>query len=903
MLLIFSKRQVNEKKSTIDIESIRDDIFASRKSDAISRDKTKEILSEINLVKESILKSSVATSNLSQNLTKVLKQNDLGLQKNTPIVGIEANEAISNPNINVIDYHLEEIVNPNVLNDFEPNVDEIKQLTKMRHSESKIHNLYRENLVIRSISEEVNFKIGTNIEQWKTLALDKETALIGKFQNNILLVIGSNASYQIINEMKVESKEGMKMCIETFFVWDHVDSKMKNILLVAVDKDLIWYELDSKEFKEVNRWHLMKNIDKISYFQHEGSDIIMLTTTDNSKVVEVEFIEFNYQSKEFWVVQTFKLPNLPKSMVCLDAGKDLIVAFTQESHITIYRHQSTKFERGKFAFLKTIDAANVSVISGFRIGGYSYLAIGGDQPQILRYFNGDFHPQTILSQTFGHVEGFLPIPIKIYRDDLVLLVQHRIRFRTHSLVVVDALIWNGVAFESALSIPCNIAADPNANGFTCMLDYERDKGLLGSTFILGEKLGSFDILIPRHDTHSGLYRIEYEIVEAEDPLIKEMEQIKKAIELINGMLDIEASVKNKVDEALMSSINPKNDFTFENIFLDEIEADTLHFDGNVEIESDRIEFLDKSYDREDFIANLQEIEKTLFEDEQKLKRIDGELNRLIRKNRQIQQQTQTKVQTDSPITYLGPYTFNGQLDAKTIRVLPQNNQRRIRRQVEPIDEANLKNLNTKNIIVNAINGIPIDDFLFLKNGELHVPEKNIIFEDSVRIKDIFMSDGGKVNNIDFSQEVLAIDSLNFPHNLSLENVIVQNLEVNKINHVLVDSTSLQDINVNFDDNLPPIFAKRANMLHNLNVEKINDVNWNDFMKKLILKDQESSTENLTINGNIWMIDDTGDISVDTLNDLSFPSEYVLKSGPPLTIISGKKVFTESLGKFSFYIFL
>lgn len=62
-------------------------------------------------------------------------------------------------------------------------------------------------------------------------------------------------------------------------------------------------------------------------------------------------------------------------------------------------------------------------------------------------------------------------------------------------------------------------------------------------------------------------------------------------------------------------VHPKSDFDFENLVIDSIDTDVVHFDGSVLLESDRIDFLDASFDRKDFEANLDEIERTLLEDD------------------------------------------------------------------------------------------------------------------------------------------------------------------------------------------------------------------------------------------------------------------------------------------------
>ena len=881
-----------QRQTGKDVESLRNEIFKTQQSQSsTTREKSTKTMAEIDTIRGTILNSAAPPFQMSTNLTNWLKEGPASNTANAKL-GFVLEEAINEPKINVLDDHLKQIVNQNVQNSYHPDYEEIKVLAKLKHTESNMNNLYRENLKIKTIKEEPNFKIGKDVEQWKTINLENSVVLIGKSNNTLILTAGSDNSYEIVKKFEIKEAKTNNMCLETLNIFDHEQNKIRNILLVGVADNLIWYEIVENDITELYRWKLLKTIDKLSYFKHDKSDLLMLSQIDDLKRAEVEFIEFNFHNQEFWVVQAFKLPNLPQSMVFLDAGKDLIAAFTQESFVAIYRYQNTKFEKGKFAFLKNIDAANVSVINGFRIGGHSYLAIGGDHSQILRYVNGDFHPQTILSQTFGHVEEFLVVPIKIYRDDLVLLVQHSIKFRTHSLVVVDALIWNGIAFESALSVPCKIASDPNANGFTCVLDYDREEGLLGATFVVDEKNNTFYVVVPRNDADSGFFKIDYEVIEAEDPLLKEIENVKRAIELINGMMDLETSVKQQVEEALKLSLNTRNTFNFEDLSIDELNAEIIHFDGNVTMESDKIEFLDRSYSREDFITNLEEIERALYEDEQKVNEIDAHLNSFIRKNRQAQILQENADTSESPIYHLGPYALNGQFDIKSLRVVPQNNEPiRQKRQVDPIEESKINELRVQDINVKTINGIPVEDIVFLENGLLNVPDKNIIFQESVHADNIIMQNGGKINEIDFSHEVLAIDSPNFPKELTFDKIVTDFLHVNKLNDIPVDLISLENITTDFDD-MPILTTKEAFMNHNLNIKSINGMNWAELISNIVLVNKPSAVNNLTVNGNIIFSDFLSELNANNLNSLSYPNGYVLKIGPTETLISGKKTFNK-----------
>lgn len=899
----------------------------------LPKEKSPSDLLELKSVRENLLKSPVAEG-FSGNLSRMLK--DLStkdiLAAAGPVLGMEASEAIADPNINVIDSHVSQLIKTSKDGSFQPDFNEMKQMANEKHEDSNLHNLLRENLLIQSIKEEGKFRLGVGVERWKVMTITFEkTALIGRTSNSIIVAIGHGDHYQLVSSLEFHVPPNTPFHVETLKIYDSKLSRARNLLLVALQGQIIWHELMGNELVEIHRWNLLKEIESLVHFTHDGSEILLLSTVDEGGKFQAEFIEFNVPDSEFWVIQAFTLPERSLSMTCLDLGGDVIVAFVQNNSLSIYRHQFTKHLRGKFTHFKTIRASNVSVVSGFRIGGHSYLAIGGDQPQILRYFNGDFHQQTILSQSFGFVEEFLPIPIRTYRDDLVLLVQHRLDLGTHTLAVVDALVWNGIAFENALSVPCHILADPNANGFTCMLDAERDDGFLGAAFVHHEKENGFYVLIPRTEAHSGLFRINYTFVDAEDPLMKEMEQIKKSIELINQMLDYEETVKKEVEEALKIAMDPNNDFILDGLtWIDELETDFLELDGNVELENNIVEFLDNmTWTQADFLVNLDQLEAMITADEQKLKMIDDELNKLNRINRQatneqeirdsqvinmgvysfnghVEPKTLQRLPTgharpprqrneEQPVHNVGVHTFNGQLDPKSIKTLPPpEGNSRPPRQVKAMEESRVAMLSAKNLQAETINGIPFSELIFLENGQLVMPNGNISFLGFVQAENVNMLNNGRVNGIDFSHEVLAVQSPNPVKHLIFENVVVSNIDVETLNNVAVDSESLQTINVPLNIQ-PSINATSVTMRNNLNVKEINGINWNEFVAKLVPKHLPSSIDELSVDGDVWVVE-AGQLNAKLLNELAFPQDYVLKSGPRGTTITGRKTFSGDVGK-------
>lgn len=875
-----------------DPKALRDLIQKATANGEPKRTKTPDI----SQLRESLVNSKADTS-LSVNLTEMLKVSAAIDDVQTSAILLKPAEAIADPSINVIDSHVSQVINMTGSQSqrFTPDQDEIELIAKERQQkDATVFNVYRESLQIDGIREMTSFKFGEGVEQWKsfTISIDK-VALVGKTSNSVFVMIGHNDSYRTNFSIPFDVQPGRRLLIETLKIWDSHKNHVRDLILVGANQQLIWYELSELGVVELQRWNILKEIDSVAYFNHDGSDILLVSLVDENGKVQAELIEFNVPNGEFWVLQVFPLQDRSPSMAPLDLGRDLIVAFVQTNKVLVYRHHLTNHLRGRFTLFKTIEAANVSSISGFRIGGNSYLAIGGDQSKILRYINGDFTEQTILSQTFGTVEQFLPVPIRTYRDDLVLLVQHRLNLATHSIVVVDALIWNGVAFGTVLSVPCNISSDPHANSFTCMLDPYRNEGLIGATFIHQAKQHRLLILVPRYQVHSGLFRVHYSIVDVEDPIMKDIEQTKNSIKFLNRMLDYEDSVRNEIKEALKSGVNAKDDFEFEDLELREIDTEFLEIDRTVSIEKDAVQFLGVKWTQNDFLMNLDDLENVIASSESRLKFIDDKLNQLNRIYRQAPPAQQQSF-TDSPIHNIGTFPFNGQL--KSINIHYSQERPRQQRQINPIKESRVSALTVRNLEVETINGILVSDLLFLENGQLIIPEQNVIFEQSVEVDNVNMAEGGKVNGVEFSHEVLAVESPNPAKHLILENISIRDVNVQRLNSVPVDFKTLNDIQVS-DEELN-LSAEKVLFRDDLNVsETINGVKWNEFVSMLIPKHLPSAIDEIFVNGNVYIVGEFSQLNAKSLNKIPFPEGYVLKDGPQEgNTITGKKTFLSSLRK-------
>lgn len=83
------------------------------------------------------------------------------------------------------------------------------------------------------------------------------------------------------------------------------------------------------------------------------------------------------------------------------------------------------------------------------------MAVGGLDHAIYRVDFQGIHTEAILDSTFDNVQFYLPIHVRNYRDDLIVLVQHEIDHDSHSSIHVEALIWTENGFVTSAHEICD----------------------------------------------------------------------------------------------------------------------------------------------------------------------------------------------------------------------------------------------------------------------------------------------------------------------------------------------------------------------------------------------------------------------------------------------------------------
>lgn len=393
-------------------------------------------------------------------------------------------------------------------------------------------NRVREELNITSVREDILFNIGENVIGWRTLQRNKHEshALIGITNTSILLVLETKGNYKLQVEKHLLSKPTFFI---TFTYWNETQQSINGIVIVSIQHELVFLRVNEAMNKMEIIW-IWPTINIARYLHHMVLDTMdtLLIITDVHGGSAASIYRFDMNEKIFFLRQSLMLKTRALNMAFIQSGSDTFMCFPQKAHVVIY-----KYHKDHFRYFTQIESHNANILTAFEMGGHSYLTIGGSNAKILRYHRGTFQDQTILAKSWGDVEYFLPVPARTYRDDLILFVQHRMNYSSHTTAYLEALIWNGEAFHPALQVPCYINRQMSDLGLGCMLDEDRDLGIIGATTFTRNR--SISIIVPRHQAPSGLFDLEIELLPAASTLNEHLLELLSEVMI---MLDIRDQV-------------------------------------------------------------------------------------------------------------------------------------------------------------------------------------------------------------------------------------------------------------------------------------------------------------------------------------------------------------------------
>lgn len=516
-------------------------------------------------------------------------------------------------------------------------------------------NQSREELNMTSIVEDMRFNIGEKVVAWETLKRNKHEshALIGMTNTSIVLVHEKNGVYTVKSEEMLLSAPTH---FTTYTFWNETHQSIDGIVIVSIQYEIVFYRIneamDKMEF--IWMWPTRKPAVYIDHFVINNFDTLVVVTESYNGKFAASIYRFDMNEMEFFLRESLSLEKAPNNMALIQHGYDTCMCFPQQDYVIIY-----KYVEQNFKYFTKIASKHAELVSAFEMGGYAYLAIGGSQPKILRYFHGNFHDQTILSKNWGFVDFFLPVPARTYRDDLILFVQHRMDYGSHTTAYLEALIWNGRAFHEALSVPCYIDERESNLGLGCMLDQDRELGVIGATTF--QRNRTISILMPRHEAPSGLFDLNINLSPAATSMNDHLlEMFSEIVILLNTREDV---LKNALDVIDKFPKDPVGEINVKGQHLDTVYTQTLDL-GSV-IPTQGIFLNDELITEElvdEFYEALSEAEKTL--------KTFGEFDRSKRE--------------------------------------------------DSIKSLHLNSLNVSDLYVRYINDVPAEDLIFIENGNLTI---------------------------------------------------------------------------------------------------------------------------------------------------------------------------------------
>ncbi|XP_012156935.1 uncharacterized protein LOC101452473 [Ceratitis capitata] len=472
---------------------------------------TQERIDEVNLLRAEINKSKIQQTENDHQVQELIKEfNAQGAGRSA----LEKVVGASQPDGSEL-VGMGEQVDPNT----RPNVVEASvqedmhefDLRKLQRLEISRRRL-RETLVLKSIEEDYTFDLGDDVQQWEHIRHNGSEYFVGRREQSLLVVHKESATYRTGTVLEINQPITYLL---TYNFWNDVQAQTEGITLVATQDRVLWYRVSdiTHKLELYWQWVVGNTVTGLTHFTVEHKNYLIVSTNQSSHsgLYTLNIYQFELGAREFWIAQRMQLEFPCVETTLLDTGRDLVLAVPQNNTAAIYnfnpRADSTDYLR--FKLKQHIVSEDIESVAAFRMGGRSYIAIGGQQPQILLYQQGELVPKTILAHNFGVVQLFFPVPVRTYRDDLILLVQHRVDFATHSLTVLETLIWDGEAFEASIPVPCKLGVH-TVYGVSCMLDIQREAGLKGAAYF--RRGDEVSLIVPRHNAESGLFRLHTDLL-------------------------------------------------------------------------------------------------------------------------------------------------------------------------------------------------------------------------------------------------------------------------------------------------------------------------------------------------------------------------------------------------------
>ncbi|XP_050083609.1 uncharacterized protein LOC126570125 [Anopheles aquasalis] len=766
----------------------------------------------------------------------------------------------------------------------------------------KVNDAKRDTLTIRSIVEDLNFTIGDRVVRWKTISqknLERHMVVGLRAASLVVLHETDEGVFLLNQELMLESPP---IAFEVFTLWDTDRTTVVGCVVISMGNFLVWYTLRQEtdyQLLEEWRWPLHKTITQIRFFRHKEVDALLLIGKhpNHQQSISATVYEFSFNARQFWLMQKIGLPHPCPSVGLVKAGDEFLVALPQEWTVQIYSFRIGDQQRRKFKLIGNYTSPDLRSVDAFQIGRYAYIAIGGRSPAVLRYQRGKFYAQKIPTESLEIVEAFFEIPARTFRDDMILLVQHRMIFDTHDVQRLEALVWNGVSFDLATNIPCMVENDVIDKEASCMLDLERTDGLFGAAIVQRGKLIS--IIVPRHEAHSSLYHLSIELLSGEHPILMKIQEIKETMDAFTRIIDHQNAMIEQAQSFV--SLMESDPVVLRRQELKSIQTPHVRLAEGYNFSDTVIMIGQNNWRESDFRVDLSETVKTVQDIEASVDAMLAELEYSVKRDARSHD-----LQYNGTLKVQGKVYIDGKLEADDLYIQriepppPTDHQLRFVRQTEgeqlptPLKELHLQDLIVEQLYFESFNGVPAADIAYNVDGKVELSGDLVVTGD-LYTNEIILPDGGTVNGIDLSERLVYFNCKNRSwRNLTLDSLeVVDDLRVaESINEAKVDLKQAEaSLRSAMDEEVRVLRTKKLTVEGDLTFELINGIPWQEFLDGLIFKNTPMRLRKLHVHGNVTF---GKHATIQFLNGIRFPEDYVLTEGPRETIITGQKHFQGPL---------
>ncbi|KAJ8919572.1 hypothetical protein NQ315_002194 [Exocentrus adspersus] len=710
-----------------------------------------------------------------------------------------------------------------------------------RAYQNDLRHANREELYVKNVSTDETFKLDASVKKWISLTVGPTCYSIGLMDKALAVLEATPKLNQTGFQIKHKIQEFSKTPVDAILVESKTREEIDVVLVVAFKNDLTleWYRVIGTDLENFWSWELPRPVVHINAFS-VGTKRVLLYATDqygHSIHVSDPVSSSAFNSHEF----------------------DSYLSLPQKSLgvVTIF-----KYQENRFVPYTTIRSLNVDTVVSFEIGFESFLAIDGTGVGIYQFKRDGLEKQDIAHSNHDGIGAWLPVPVRMYRDDVVIFAQRHLNHTTHSSYVIEVITYNGAKFEEHEDVACTHFGEV-VESLNCLSE---GNGITGSSYLaVGDEFG---LIVPRGSNFSIIFMVRFSMKQIPNPLEAEIKELFRQKEMLQKKIQEQGQEFEEFRSAYKASqaIGHGDDIILSQQQQQRASEAPSIDKQLLEVVTAQVEDVKERTDK--VIERLNKLEFDVVT-------INGTVT--IQGEGIFKQVEVDKIAGEAATALLEDIVRYWVVFNEFARQLQKDSIGKI------TGDKILNKLDVHHVIFVKVNGVAAGEILF-RNGSQVELEGNVTFYSDVELENINVLTG-EVNGVHLIDEVVDM-TREYNGTLSFTNVQVQGrFEAETVNgKQLLQSGEANVSNADEDlvQELDAVFVPK-----NLTVGKINGDDFDDFIKQICLTNVMCVIPHtLKINGDVI----ADDASVTFLNGLKFPEEYVFKKSGTQTVITGRKTF-------------